>query len=194
VVSGGYDALLRRPGHRPRRIVDLGANIGLVDRWLLERYPEAEIVAVEPEPTNLEVLRTNVEGLRVRVVGAAIGATERNVLLHTTTGEHGYTMVGDASPGSNTVEVPVVRMDRVIGTGDEIDLLKVDIEGAEAELFSDCAGWIHGVKLLLVECHGEYKVEDLLADLKRAGTSFSVLECERKPAWDFEVALLEQAA
>jgi len=194
VVSKGYDALVRHPRGRPKLIVDLGANIGLVDRWFLARYPGAEVIAVEPEPTNVNTLRTNVAGLPVKVVPAAVGLTERTVRLHTVTGEHGFTMVGEPQPGSTCVEVPVVTMKAVLGDAEAIDLLKVDIEGAEEELFSDCRDWIHKVHMLLVECHGHYKVASLLNDLQRAGADFTVLECELKPEWDFEVALLERKA
>jgi len=192
VVSKGYDALVRHPRGQPRLIVDLGANIGLVDRWFLTRYPGAEVIAVEPEPTNLETLKANVAGLPVKVVPAAIGLTERTVRLHTVTGEHGFTMVGEPQPGSTCVEVPVVTMKSILGDAEAIDLLKVDIEGAEEELFSDCRDWIGKVQMLLVECHGHYKVASLLKDLERAGADFTVLECEVKPEWDFEVALLER--
>jgi FkbM family methyltransferase len=192
VVSKGYDALVRHPRGRPKLIVDLGANIGLVDRWFLNRYPGAEIIAVEPEPTNLETLKANVAGLPVKVVPAAVGATERTVRLHTVTGEHGFTMVGEPQPGSTCVEVPVVTMKSILGDAQVVDLLKVDIEGAEEELFADCRDWIGKVGMLLVECHGHYKVASLLDDLKRAGADFTVLECELKPEWDFEVALLER--
>lgn len=192
LVSGGYDALIRHPRPAPALIVDLGANIGLVDRWLLNRYPNARVVAVEPQPGNATTLRANVEGLPVEVVEAAIGATCRTVRLHTSSGEHGFTMVGQAVAGAETFEVPVVTMASIIGSSEPIGLLKVDIEGAEEELFSDCSTWIGRVKMLLVECHGHYKIHNLQADLERAGGRFCLLDEELKPEWGFEVALLEQ--
>jgi FkbM family methyltransferase len=192
VVSKGYDALVRHPRGQPKLIVDLGANIGLVDRWFLTQYPGAEVIAVEPEPTNLATLRVNVAGLPVKVVPAAIGLTERTVRLHTDAGEHGFTMVGEPAAGKAYVEVPVVTMASILGDAETIDLLKVDIEGAEEELFSECSGWIGKVKMLLVECHGHYKIEQLVADMKRGGADFRVLEYDPKPEWDLEVALLER--
>jgi FkbM family methyltransferase len=192
LVSGGYDALLRHPPTEPRLIVDLGANIGLVDRWLLKQFPYAEIIAVEPEPSNAATLRANVDGLPVKVIEACIGAKARTVTLHTSSGEHGYTMVGDAPGGSLTFEVPVVTLQTVLPAGQKIDLLKVDIEGAEEELFADCAGWIDRVELLLVECHAHYKITSLQADLARSGVEFRLLEADMKPEWGFEVGLLER--
>ena len=172
--------------------MDLGANTGLVDRWLLNQFPSAEIIAVEPEPGNAATLRANVAGLPVRVVEACVGATARTVTLHTSSGEHGFTMVGEAAAGSPTFEVPVVTMETVLQGAEKIDLLKVDIEGAEEELFADCAGWIGKVELLLVECHARYKIANLQADLAKAGAEFRLIEADIKPAWDFEVGLLER--
>lgn len=193
LVSGGYDALLRHPLRDPKLIVDLGANTGLVDRWLLERYPNSRIVAVEPEPGNYACLVENVARLAVKTVPAAIGARERKILLHTSSGEHGFTMVGEPALGSRAVEVPVVTMESILGGAEVIDLLKVDIEGAEEELFSDCAAWLGKVQMLLVECHGDYKLKNLTEALDRAGGNFKLLEADLKPEWGFEVGLFERA-
>jgi FkbM family methyltransferase len=192
VVSKGYDVLLQHRRSMPSLIVDLGANIGLVDRWFLAQYPGAKVIAVEPEPSNVEILRANVAGLPVEVVPAAIGITERVVRLHTVTGEHGFTMVGEPTPDSRCVDVPVVTMKSIMKDAKVVDLLKVDIEGAEEELFSECSDWIGKVSLLLVECHGHYKVSTLLAALREAGAEFSVLDSDLKAGWGLEVALLER--
>jgi len=193
LVAKTYQALLAHPRSEPALIVDLGANIGLVDRWLLNLYPNAEIIAVEPEPGNAAILRANVAGLQVRVVEACIGATARSITLHTTGGAYAFTMVGEASPDAVSVTVPVVTMQTVLQGAERIDLLKVDIEGAEEELFDDCAEWIGNVELLLVECHAPYKVSNLEAALKKAGVTFRVLDLDATPGWPFETALLEQA-
>jgi FkbM family methyltransferase len=191
LVSAGYDCLLRHPLKDPGLIIDLGANIGLVDRWLLNQYPRAEIIAVEPEPGNAATLRTNVEGLPVTIIEACVGASARTVTLHTSSGEHGFTMVGDAPRGTRTFQVPVITMETVAPGRQPISLLKVDIEGAEEELFADCSGWIDRVEVLLIECHGTYTLDSLKADLARAGADFVLRETDMKPG--LEVGLLTRA-
>jgi len=58
-------------------IVDAGANIGAASLWFRKTYPRAAIVAVEPDPKNLRVLRLNVERRQeIIVVPAAIGSRE----------------------------------------------------------------------------------------------------------------------
>ncbi|HEY3948368.1 FkbM family methyltransferase [Phenylobacterium sp.] len=193
IASGGYDALVRHPVPDARLIVDLGANTGLVDRWFLARYPRARIVAVEPEPGNYATLRSNVADFAVETVPAAIGAWERRLMLHTSSGEHGFTMVGAPPNGAAAIEVPVVTMASILTSGDPIDLLKVDIEGAEEELFADCKAWIGRVEMLLVECHGNYTLSRLTDALGKAGAKFNLLETDLKPEFGFEVGLFRRA-
>jgi FkbM family methyltransferase len=196
IVSDGYAPVLDALPKPPATIVDLGANTGLAARWFLARWPAARVAAVEPEPGNLALLRTNLARYdgQVTIVPAAVGVTERTVLLHTTSGEYGYTMVGEPADGRG-VEVPVVTMRHVLEQCgfDSIDLLKADIEGAEQELFSDCADWIGRVGAMVVECHTPYTVDLLMDDLRRAGASFTLVDHDRKPAWGFEVGVLVRA-
>ena len=59
-------------------------------------------------------------------------------------------------------------------TGQKIDLLKCDIEGAERELFEDCRSWIAQVNAIVIELHPPYTLTDLLVALKRGGADFQV--------------------
>jgi FkbM family methyltransferase len=177
LVSDGYRAIVRYASE-PRTIVDLGANTGLVARWLAHRYPGARVICVEPEPNNLELLRRNADG--AEIVEACIGARERQVALATTTGSWGFSMT-DEDDG----ETPVITMDRLIAEHglDRIDVLKCDIEGAEAELFED-APWMSRVGMAVVECHG-FPAEEILPE------GWRISEREGNPVFDrFETVTL----
>ena len=186
LVWGGYErAVADLPA--PRAVLDLGANTGLAARWFLEQWPHARVVSAEPEPGNIAMLRRNLAGRRAQVVPYAVGQHRRTAKLHTTNREFAYTIVGD--PGEDAVEVEVVPMSAVLLEAglEEIDLLKVDIEGAEKELFQDCAEWISRVKWLVVECHAGYTVDALLADCERGGAQFEVVDLDEKPELEFSV-------
>jgi hypothetical protein len=63
-------------------IADIGANIGSASLWFKQQFPEAAVVAVEPDPDNAAVLKRNLSGRPlVTVVEAAIGATAGFVQL-----------------------------------------------------------------------------------------------------------------
>ena len=199
LISHDYDPLLELLPESPRTIVDLGANVGLVGRWMLTRYPKARLVAVEPQPENVEVLRENLARFaNATVVPTAIGATEREVTLHAAIAGHyaRFTMVGEPPKDAVSHQVPVITMQQLFAeTGlDQIDVLKVDIEGAERELFSDCSSWIHAVGTILVECHFDFTATDLVGVLEENGAKFEVLRRDVTPAEHLEVAVLRRTA
>ncbi len=171
-------------------VVDLGANTGLAARWMLAQWGPRRLLAIEPEPGNLLVLRENLDQPGTTVVPLAVGGDTRTARLTTTTGAFGFTLYGDDLAGSaGGVDVQLVPLPDVLedAGAERIDLLKVDIEGAGRELFAACSGWIGRVRSLVVECHGSYTCEDLLADCARGGATFRAVDLDRKPTWGFEV-------
>ncbi|MBE2320237.1 FkbM family methyltransferase [Solirubrobacter sp. CPCC 204708] len=191
IEGGSYEPLAAAAGEPVRTIVDLGANTGLAARWLLGRFPGARIAAVEPEDGNLSVLRRNLEpiGSAAHVVGACIGATPRRVVM-VGAREDGFRM-SDDSDGTTDV----VTMEHVLETleADRVDLLKVDIEGAEEELFDHCGGWIHRVGVVSVECHHPFTADSLLERLERHGAQPEALSIERTPL-GYDMALVRIGA
>ncbi|HYV65608.1 MAG TPA: FkbM family methyltransferase, partial [Myxococcales bacterium] len=153
-----YPSLLQGPFHieadlrlrwiallRPAdRIFDVGANIGLtVHRLFSICRGDCEIVAFEPLPRNLELLRLNVAALRqerVRIVETAVGAQEGTAAFEDNV-DHGalsrLEAVADASALAlrkrlRTVEVPVTTLDSFIAAHPEAPpaFVKLDVEGA----------------------------------------------------------------
>ena len=139
----------------PRLIVDCGANVGYSSAYFLSRFPTARVIAVEPFPENAEQCRHNLRsyGDRVEVHQAAVwGADTDLVLDHVYAGHEWAVKVRPAQSG----ETPSVQGLSVSSlTMDEIDILKVDIEGSEIELFGDIAEtWLPRVRNIVIELHG----------------------------------------
>ena len=143
-------------------IVDLGANIGLASLYFAARYPQARILAVEPEAENFALLLRN-----TAVLGGRVDCRQAAVWLHDGTvrfqtrdddgqplGAWGARVAADGPSGDG--EVPCFRLATLLAMAEfaHVDILKVDIEGAERELFScgldDCLGRIG---LVIVETH-----------------------------------------
>lgn len=160
------------------RVVDLGANIGLASVYFASQFPEAHVIAVEPDQENCRLIEKNCRRLlehdRLHVVRAFAAARDgtagidRNVRAWAF---HKVDVVDDRHES-----VPCVSMNRLLETSgfDRVDLLKCDIEGSERELFHDCAPWIGRVRHLIVETHKPYGVRDLYTDLRAAGWNFDV--------------------
>jgi FkbM family methyltransferase len=140
----------------PRVIVDAGANVGLSSIFYANRYPEARIICVEPEPSNAMMLRKNMAYYPNSVVveSALWKANEPISVVDPGLGEWGFRTVSGLS------NVRAITVDRLMHQCrvDYIDLLKVDIEGAEVELFADPSCWIGRVGAIVIEPHDRFRV------------------------------------
>jgi FkbM family methyltransferase len=140
-------------------IVDLGANIGLSALYFSLMWPEARIVAVEPDPDNFAVLARNVAG-RPGLEAIHAGISSRPVklgLANRAAGENAVTTrpVEDGA-GEGIVDGITVTdiLERHAGNGTSLPfILKVDIEGAEAELFSSNVEWVDRFPVIVIELH-----------------------------------------
>lgn len=142
----------------PRLILDCGANVGYSSAYFLSRFPHSHVVAVEPEPNNFSVLRRNIVpyGNRCDAVQAAIWPSPRQLHLVAASqgNEWGFSV---ASNGSGNAAVQAVTIPMLIeGSGFErISILKIDIEGAERELFSTSFDWLDRVDNIVIELHDD---------------------------------------
>jgi FkbM family methyltransferase len=181
-----------------KQIVDLGANAGMSIRYWLHRWPDAKVIGVEPDEFNFEVASLNAGqhrgGKNVRMVRACVAGSERTVSLDRANNETKYVMT-DAGDGAGTGGIPALPMTKILKENDAlsmIDLLKVDIEGAEREVFENCADWIGRVRHMVLEIHPPYTVEKLLEVCARNGRTFEIIE--RHPSEPNEVVFLRAVA
>ena len=83
--------------------------------------------------------------------------------------------ISDTDTG-NCVEVDALTVPQVLeqcNADPVIDLLKCDIQGAEKAVFADCASWVDRVRNMVVELHDPYSKDEFLADLERAGWTYT---------------------
>jgi FkbM family methyltransferase len=139
----------------PRLIVDAGANVGFASIYFADRYPGTTIIALEPEPVNFGLLVRNTREYPeiVQVQAALWSACEllslnRQCESWSCRVEELHENGADAVPGITMVEL-LKRHGH-----SSIDILKMDIEGAEREVFSaQDRSWLSITKVLIVELH-----------------------------------------
>ncbi len=173
-IGGEYETVVGRL-QSPEHILDLGANIGLSVRYWLHFFPDAKVIAVEPDPRNFACLERNLAGYGgAKLVQACVLARRRAVEMPS--GQEAWSgRVQDSETGtldSSESGVAVVTLDELLGVmpaDQRFDFLKCDIEGAEEELFSDCRAWIHRVDHFAVETHVPYSAVAFFSDLKQGG-------------------------
>lgn len=139
----------------PEVIVDLGANTGLSASYFKMTFPDAVLYAVEPDPGNFELLQSHAKQFdNVICLHHAIWSkNEMLTLYNPDTG--GYSM-NTIAIGNRSGEVEALTMDTLLARNgvNKVDILKMDIEGAELELFKNSdTSWLAKVGMLIIETH-----------------------------------------
>jgi FkbM family methyltransferase len=141
---------------KAKYILDAGANIGLATLYFSTLYPTANILALEPEEENFQLLLNNTKMYpNVTSIEAALWGKDENIAIQNP----------DSLAASFIVEsktdalVPGLTVDTLLKKNNwgQIDILKMDIEGAEKEIFSADTNWLKKVKVLIIELHDNYK-------------------------------------
>jgi FkbM family methyltransferase len=144
----------------PQIIVDAGANIGLATVFFSHKYPQAKIVAVEPEPSNFAILRKNCTGLpNTILINAALWPTDEALVIENSTVEKWAFRVTERKEGTNSESVKAVTIPGLLRRlrVEHIDILKLDIEGGERELFSlGAESWLGSVRQIIIELHDRF--------------------------------------
>jgi FkbM family methyltransferase len=156
----------------PRTVLDLGGYCGLTAIAFAARFPEARIAVVEPHPGNFAALRSNVERnkLPVTLFNAAATVSDAPVSLFLGGGmTHGLTQTGYSTGESIEVQgISVPSMLRQL-SWETVDLLKIDIEGAEEQIFQARQPWLGQVKSIIGEYHRSYQLAQVRRDLEPLG-------------------------
>ncbi|UAJ72561.1 FkbM family methyltransferase [Synechocystis sp. PCC 7339] len=153
-VDNEYNCTTNRP---PKTIIDAGANIGLASVYFANKYPTAKIFAIEPESKNFKLLLKNISDYEniVPIQAALWNENEEINLVDSGLGNWGYMTDADAVDKDICHQVQGVTIDEIMNQYDleEIDILKVDIEGAEKEVFADPSLWIDKINSFIIELH-----------------------------------------
>lgn len=131
------------PRFRPNVILDIGSNIGASVLYFHEKFPEARIVGFEPHPATFALLQKNVAGLpRVSVLNCGLGAANARITVPGELINFGAFSIkgrrGGHAADRGTVECEIRRLDDVLRelAINHVDLIKIDCEGAEADVFA----------------------------------------------------------
>lgn len=137
-------------------IVDCGANIGLSSLYFARHAPNATIVGLEPEPSNYAAFAKNVEHIsRVQPIHAAVWHRRCNLSIANPSADKWAHSVSESQSTISVAAMTPAELVKMSPTG-QIDLLKIDIEGAERELFSNGdLEWLSAVKRIVIELHDE---------------------------------------
>lgn len=138
----------------PALIVDAGANIGCTAVFLANAYPGARIVAVEPDVENAALARRNTARYpQVELVEGAVWPRPVMLEIENPQDESWAFRMRERPVEAGGAGMRGLTIDE-LSKGAQIDLLKVDIEGGETQLFTEETQWLGRVGAMLVELHG----------------------------------------
>lgn len=139
-------------------IIDCGANVGYASAYFLTRSPRAQLIAVEPDPGNFAVLTRNLApyGRRARAIHGAVWSHATRLSMAANDYRGGEEWARQVCEGGDEVAAyGVADLLRVAGW-ERADLLKMDIEGAEAIVFANnTEAWIDRVNTMVIELHDD---------------------------------------
>ena len=143
----------------PTTIVDAGANIGMAAVYYANKYPTARIVAIEPEASNFAVLLRNIERYpNIVAIQAALWNKDGQVKVGGRDPDRRAGHWAYVTREHNGIPVRAITMRTLMSEMnlDFVDILKVDIEGAEKEVFDRC-DWLNRVRVVAIELHDRFK-------------------------------------
>jgi FkbM family methyltransferase len=159
-------------------VVDGGANVGFYA--MLQASRGARVVAFEPNPQTMARLRAGIarngfDALVTTVPAALADQAGKNRFYVADSNTIGGTIFQnlDDSQRRPTTEVDLVALDEALRGLDiaHVDLLKLDVEGAECLALDGAVRSLGQVRAVVVECHGRELRDGCLGRLQRAGMS-----------------------
>lgn len=147
-------------------IIDCGSNIGMSVIYFKRLYPNSKVFAFEPDPTLFAMLSTNISNFSfdsVELNQAAVWINEDGIDFRTEGGHSGR--ISDNKDDKGIVVVPSIRLKNLLVSFDTIDMLKMDIEGAEADVLFDCGKLLDKCEHVFIEYHSRHDKKQELHDI-----------------------------
>lgn len=144
-------------------IIDCGANIGLGIIYLKEKFPDATVIAFEPDETNYSLLSKNIVefGFSDVLLRKEAVWIENTLLDFSNDGTMGSKI--EKCNAENTRKVKAIRLKDLLTK--KVDFLKMDIEGAEYRVLLDIKYDLQNVQNLFLEYHGDFDQNNELTEI-----------------------------
>lgn len=151
-LMASYHGILAR--NQVPLILDCGANIGLSALYFARLFPDAAVVAIEPDASNIALARLNCAGhSNVRFIEAGVANTgSAGVLSDPNLGNNAYRTSVDEQGKVKLVSIGSVLADEAASNRFPY-IVKIDIEGFEENLFAANLEWVDRFPLLIIELH-----------------------------------------
>jgi len=150
----------------PVNIIDAGANIGLAALFFANKYPNTKIISIEPEKSNFDLMLMNINDYPNIIPlrkGLSNLSNQKNEVYESDKGKWGFTtgLVSESLHQDDERIISTISIDDIMAMYNlaYLDIVKIDIEGAEKELFeSNYENWLSKTRCLVIELHDRLKL------------------------------------
>lgn len=148
-------------------IIDAGANVGLATLFLADKFPGAQFFCYEPSPETCEILKINLERNRVSAQAFPVALADQvsTARFSRSGSSMEHHLIDSSAPHSHasSIEVDISTLDAEVSRLNipKIDLLKIDVEGAESRLLKGAKECLGEVGCIVAESHGDDESEQM---------------------------------
>ncbi len=170
-------------GRNPKRIIDAGSNIGAFSIYVKHLFPDAKICCIEPDKDNFKILQSNLRTFQedgtVRLYQAGLMAESGLNLVVSNSFRDGSHCAKQVAVSELICDVKSISMIEILkeNNWNQLDFLKIDIEGAETFLIDPHVdlSFLSKTKVIAIEIHDETNSRSVICNLlKKEG--FVLLE------------------
>ena len=170
-----------KAGRKPL-IIDGGANIGMATIWFAQTFADATVIAIEPDQDNFDLLTRNTAyyGSNVKTIHGGLWSCPGQLrITNPEAGAAGYQVAFCDQPESGGIEA--LTLPQLVAEHPDhfLFFVKLDIEGAQKDLFSENLDWISAVHVIAIE----------LDDWKWPWTGSSIPVFKALAHYDFDYVL-----
>lgn len=140
---------------QPKVIIDAGANIGMATLLFHKNYPGAKIYSLEPEPNNFQQLCLHTKNIdHVTTINKGLWGSSTNLkIINRVDQACGFEITETDNPEEATIQTTTIQELMSTYHIDKIDMLKIDIEGSEENVFKNDTSWLDHCENIIIELH-----------------------------------------
>lgn len=159
-------------------VLDIGAALGDYAIWAARQLPQGKVIAIEPFPRSVKLLRENLvlnSISNVEVAEVAIGGQDGQSALQIVTGQAVQHSTVSQTAAGGSLPVTICSLGTFLEENqiEKVDFLKIDCEGAEYEILFSCTeGTLAKIQRICMEVHDgvtRYSCKDMVAFLEKNG-------------------------
>jgi FkbM family methyltransferase len=171
-VVNAYTVNFNAKSEKALNIIDAGSNIGLTTLFFLDHFQNANIISIEPEIENFKILGFNLDSVKnnkiIKINGALWSSNCKIKIVNDFRDRSSCSFRVEESDAKDAIDAYSVHQLIADYNFETIDILKIDIEGSEKQLFTHPASdleFLNITKCIAIEIHDEFDCREEICNI-----------------------------